>query len=133
MTTNELRETANRVRNVPPHIEICSAVFRDIIGLANAWLAEHPEDDEQPVDEAWLRSVGFDGNLDPDMKMTIRPPLFGRAFHYLRHTQVSFIHGQWFANGMGCEQCKTRGDVRRLCRALGIELKENESPNTKGV
>ena len=69
--------------------------IEDITALAQAFLAEHPEDDDELVTVAWLEEIGL--NL-LDSKY-----LLGRTYY------------------------KTRGDVRRLCKALEIEMKGIET------
>ena len=43
----------------PPHLVPGFDEIQAAYVLADAYLAEHPADDEEPVDEAWLRSIGF--------------------------------------------------------------------------
>lgn len=87
--------------------------------LAQAYLAEHPADENEPITEEWLRSAGF------IWQSTDTYELHSGAFgnDYLRYTKIAFRAGLWYANGLGCADCKTRGDVRRLCSALGIPLR----------
>ena len=94
---------------------------REIIAASvNAW-SHASTDDEEPVSEEWLRSVGFADDYHASV-------LYCHATNdfRLRYTKV-VCHQQdwtWSANGLGCANPKTRGDVRRLCKALGITLKE---------
>lgn len=98
----------------------------DLWVVADAYLAALPEIeqsrrevDETPVDEEWLRSVGFDCR-DPDDPyfgiIRLGPILFGIKSSYLairgRDLPPKIYH---------------RGDVRKLCAALGVELKEQET------
>jgi len=89
--------------------------------LANAYLAEHPADDEEPISEEWLHSVGF----EDDRAGT---PTAG-ALH-IRHAPLPKMDSDEEYPAHACVRSfpipvpKTRGDVRRLCRALGIALKE---------
>jgi hypothetical protein len=78
------------------------------------------QDDQEPVTEEWLRSVGF---VKVDSGFRLNSEAAGK--HHLRYTNV-FCHDSegWWANGLGIRPQKTRGDVRLLCRALGINLKE---------
>lgn len=77
-------------------------------------LAEHPADSELAIDEAWLRSVGGYSN--------------GSYWYFPGESDSSVDLVKW-AGGWNFRihdghNCKTRGDVRRLAAALGIELKE---------
>ncbi len=105
-TPTQLREVA-RIMATPIHgAKACQ--------LAQAYLAEHPADDEEPITEAWLRSVGFDDEHRLDWKNLVIKfcvPIRDNFWDfYLNSTQI--------------KPPKTRGDVRRLCKALGVELKE---------
>jgi len=84
--------------------------------LAAAYLAEHPADDGEPITEEWLRSVGF--KVSPDFEF-----LFIEAG--LRPGTIEFDPDiGWIIFGSKATRLlETRGDVRRLCAALGIELK----------
>lgn len=75
--------------------------------LAKAYLTEHLLDDDEPVTEEWLETIGFDhGYLDADYWVIECRKLALRL------------------NSYPVKENPTRGDVRRLCKALGIELKE---------
>ena len=93
---------------------------RDHITQCLEWLREHkpalaaqPADDEQLIDAEWLESVGWKysgGYL---------------SFHELYYDHMNTTP----TPGMHCParwlpHIKTRGDVRWLCAALGVELKE---------
>ena len=88
----------------------------DLQNVADAYLREHPADDEQLIDEAWLRSVGFINtwgdkfrNVSGDIDIVVDGEtvmLAYRSDYYDTATKA------------------TRGDLRRLAAALGIELKE---------
>jgi len=97
--------------------------------LASAYLSSHHADSETPIDEEWLRSVGFTGD-DYDMPMPSHAGYPGdlsmMTSGWAFITQYEKFDGE---DDDSCVQvrCKTRGDVRRLCAALGIELKEKAS------
>lgn len=100
--------------------------FRDLIEwLCDRRLAEHPADSDEPLTAEWLRSVGFKPDNDEDYlwinngwRSDTLPPFDFRIWG----------HGRCdLADEDGCILLippKTRGDLRRLCRALGIELTE---------
>ena len=78
--------------------------------LADEYIADHPADDDETVTAEWLDVLGFEyGNLSG---LYIRNPRWSRY-----ETPTNFFTKV-------VPHPKTRGDVRRLCRALGIELKE---------
>lgn len=80
-----------------------------------------PVDDGLPVDEAWLRSVGFSKD---EYGLKIRSASYGDMENHCRHAQLyrRVLDGAWHANGLGCPTPQTRGDVRRFCQCLGIPL-----------
>lgn len=101
----------------------------DCEDLANAYLAEHPADDEMPVDVAWLELVGFNNygtathtspkdRADGKTELCIEVHATGRKITSVceTHTEVCYY--------AGVPDVSTRGDVRRLARALKIDLKE---------
>ena len=97
----------------------------DAVRLADAYLAEHPADDEQEVDYEWLLKIGFNTFDEPHCLSIKKGDV----------RVVWIIKGQWLriciSQMNGPKYAATdivhrpiRGDVRRLCKALGIELKE---------
>ena len=76
-----------------------------------------PADDDEPVTVEWLVSVGWERR-------------FGRSWPEIalpeQNTWLSWRGAGVWLVGFDIALClaKTRGDVRRLCAALGIELKE---------
>jgi hypothetical protein len=85
--------------------------------LRRAYLAEHPADDGEPVTEGWLASVGF--RQTPLKRYTLK----------LGPVLASPPRGNlwWWAVSIDPDgPCKhiptpqTRGDVRRLLKALGV-------------
>lgn len=89
--------------------------------LADDVLALVPADDDEPVTEEWLLGNGFDC-VSTSGVMGIRSGFRNDWSHPLRNTSAAHepLTGRWFANGLGCAPCKTRGQVRRLLTALGI-------------
>lgn len=109
------------------------------LALKKAWhnVAEPPDDDREPVTDRWLRSVGFAkrcGVLTGHFEI----PFAGGDRDELLYLSVSLPDtrpGIWCyeadsdkkeATDVIClgKPCDTRGELRRLCRALGVELKE---------
>lgn len=94
-------------------------LFMESLTFVSIYLAEHPADELLEVDENWLLAIGF---MRVANGLRIGSQFHGR--HHLRYANV-FRHddGQWWANGLGCSECKTRSDVRRLCKALGVTVR----------
>jgi hypothetical protein len=131
VTDDELRKAVERQRrlaapdvlheDVYPGDDYQSAEFADLSAIAEAWLADHPEDSDLPVTADWLRSVGFENVYEDrwhspansDGEMLMYCPMWAGS--------------QW-AYGTPDDGCgsipgvRTRGHVRRLCAALGIPL-----------
>lgn len=138
--SKELREKAERLVYAHEQMESLFPILAgkgdamtDSLAVCRAYLAEHPLDDEEPVTEKWLRSVGFVVE-EPDHAngMRIR---FKEGF-------ISPVAANKFWDGIEIynesdanddqdgvlavfkNDLIRRADVRRLCAALGIELKE---------
>lgn len=113
--SDELRAAAERFRQrtrigiAGPGIPACD---EDAHALADAYLAEHPADDAEPVSEEWLLLVGFASSARHPQRLNVG--------------QLSCSCGSlWCYGGVVLSRTPmTRGDVRRLCQALGVELKE---------
>lgn len=86
------------------------ALRADEAVILNAYLAEHPEDSDQPVTVEWLRSVGFEAG--------ILGPL------HIEYVQLpgGLTRTDWFYERAMLPAMVTRGHVRRLLAALGIPL-----------
>lgn len=87
--------------------------------LARAYLADNPDDDDEPVTMEWWKSLNNDTRFLCQDTYTLQ----------LKDDLIFVMEAE-----VGLEDCvtfpipmshvRTRGDVRRLCKALGIELKE---------
>lgn len=109
---------------------------RDLV--IQACLAAHPADDGEPVDPDWLLSVGAKGgNDEPDVdvySLPVNGDLVIRVVIRFRRGEIigSSIGLSWryrfgstnVSLAYGIDDDPDRGTVRRLCAALGIELKE---------
>ncbi len=112
----------------------------DAFAVATAWQLDHEADDAEPVTAEWLKAVGFTD--DPDLWF-VRDHHGGQAEamfapaadpEYPSSRGVMNTGDGWGfyltdADGFDGSQnyvCEvpTRGHVRRLCAALGVELKE---------
>jgi hypothetical protein len=91
---------------------------RDEQAVVAAYLALH---DPTPLDETWLRAVGF----EVDVRDGRAPSMF------LDRLRISLKWKQWTTwlktgvnDWITMSVVATRGDVRRLCDALGVTLSE---------
>lgn len=108
MSTNELREAAERFRRLR-YQSVRQKLYEDFgkaaTILADAYLAEHPADDDTPADDEWLYVV---------TKGTV----------WLLKWNVETR--EVFLGETSCGVKKTKGQWRELLRALGITLKEKQ-------
>lgn len=99
--------------------------LNDIWIAAQIALREHPADDDETVTESWVcESFAFgDTSYANNQKRYV---IFGdglRLIAFATHGPKCWDWSLWCGK-MKVKDDPTRGDVRRLCRALGIELKE---------
>jgi hypothetical protein len=97
------------------------------VRLAKAYLAEHPVDEDEPVTREWLLSVGFReiGAECKQMVICLGPG----ACNWLSIDEDGYVSVQADGAGqgrlaIGSLKARTRSDVRRLCAALGISVKD---------
>lgn len=99
------------------------------VSLANHLLAANPADDVEAIDETWLRSVGG-YQLFTDRRFVCVTKNIGYDCHVIGIGTENFVGWQVVNSypfpGLFADVgvIKTRGQLRRLCAALGIELKE---------
>lgn len=128
--TNELREAAERRRNPYPRASksggkdydsyyVHQQEWEDMTRLADAYADEHPPDDETPIDESWLRAVCQHFTHDAGWTDTAGVRFIVTV---LGHSQVIDLDKD---DVFTLPRLTTRGQLRRLCAALGIELKES--------
>jgi hypothetical protein len=123
MTTDELRKAAERMNRIAkaklgtPMAAAAKAWVEDNWAVSTAWLAEHAADDAEPVKADCLEAVGFTTNDS-------------LVYDYRSYARMEWFH---FGDGLTWElligksifpDFDTRGQVRRLCAALGDPLKE---------
>ena len=89
----------------------------DMWTLAQAYLADHPPDDDETVTEKWLQQIGFTRDYD---SQSIQNTYVRLSVWWKEPTQPIW----YFAL---CQLPKwlitKRADVRRLCGSFGLELK----------
>lgn len=148
MMSDDIRAAAARLRlclktelgsDDNPYTESEHRLDADLWLVADAYLAEHRADDGEAVTFDWIQSVGFvldlDGN-DPDnddglerwwvweIKRADDDHIGVRwAISERMEWAVDLLDGDTVMSGLKSESA-TRGDVRRLCEVLGVELRE---------
>jgi hypothetical protein len=80
--------------------------------ICDAYLAEHPPDDDEPITAEWLRDGGWDDGIDEKWFDATKPDLIG----------LSLVdHGDGYTVVFGESEfakIKTRRQLRRLIAAL---------------
>ena len=96
-------------------------IARDVYpAVADLLIRAERESDPTEITADWLRSVGFvDDGVHIAMKR-FGPDRNGMIQVY----PEEHGGGGWFVNGTRIWSPQSRGDVRRMCAALGVELKE---------
>lgn len=116
--TNSLRAAAERLLKRWHTVGLSVVISEDVKDICDAYIAEHPADDDVPVAVEWLESLSRSGG---DMSF-LRVRLCDDGFHLMSpcNTVGEGIEG---LTDFVSPNVATRGDVRRLCKALGVELK----------
>jgi hypothetical protein len=132
MTAN-VREAAELLRNgfnyaeCPDQWSECNCAR----ALAAEWLREHPADDEEVADEAWLRGVLPCGDSD-GMQATYRGERGSLGWTNLVDDDFSPDGLIMWVNGQGTDHRKwTRGQVRTAARLFGVSLPAPPAPATE--
>jgi len=89
-------------------------VGADVLIVAQAWLAEHPPDDETAFSLNFCESLGFVFSNDP-VELALLP--VGFSCLALRRDYSIWLGPYRLAH------IKTRGQLRRILSALGIEVR----------
>ena len=139
--SDKLRDAAERLRCLyrgdppgsvyghPPErtetFEDCA--LADLQAVADGFLAEHPGDDDEMLNEEWLRSVWPPENHRDGISH--RKLFFwsgdGDTDIYVEFYNSHVLVAVWRpAKSLVISQCTTRGKFRKLLSALKIKLKE---------
>lgn len=110
-TPDELRAAADRFLAFDGTGNVMAEAFL----LANAYVAEHPADDDEPITVEWLCVMGWELT---DTRLELGP-LSWHGFDNTMRIDCDIL--------TSLPHITTRGDVRRLCKVLGIELKEGDA------
>ena len=95
------------------------------LALADEYLAEHPADEDEAITDTWLREIGFSRFMQPAATNHLSIGDLDSTDNHLARWEnpdgphLWAINQQWTHNGP-----RTRGQLRTLCKAIGIELNE---------
>jgi len=106
---SELQQAAERLRNNT------DLTVEDLVMLAKAYLAEHRADDGELITDGWITSIREAWPFMDKHTLSIE-----KQCHVVRHWE------RWMVE-MGVTELRyvtTRGQLRQLCRSLGVEIKE---------
>jgi hypothetical protein len=109
--------------------------------VSRAYIAEHPADDDEPADAAWLTRGGWWIEIEPGIFLTaieqgVERSLDGDEPWYLALV-IRPSEGEMCYQTQDDESIwvpaliKTRGDVRRLCRVAKV-LRSEPAPDAEG-
>jgi hypothetical protein len=92
----------------------------DVCELAAAYLAEHDEDEHEPITEDWLIAAGVSGTID------MGGSFWFRIYPHLGTIEIGSTNDCGYYGWdeeLELPPVETRGDVRRVCKTLGIPIK----------
>ena len=118
--TDELRAAAEQM--ISTNGEVLPA-FSSLVEICRAYLAENLPDDGEAATPQWMESLGFVETYSFAWRFGINERIY---FHHDANVTQIGIDGAWHLGIEGAwhRVNPTRGDVRRLAKALGVELKE---------
>jgi len=111
--TASLRQAAEMIIATGTDKDWFDTIDAGALRLADAWLAEHPADNDDPATAEWMLTLPGAKRID-----AFAVEVAGDGW------RISLLHGQagefWFAQGRGIWPGRpvTRGMVRRLMAAL---------------
>lgn len=111
--TNELRRDLADYAKIDGATDRLARIIRNATLLADAYLAEHPADNDEPVTGDWLDSLFGVEEYIEEYICTEQDGNFDEVITWIETIGNVLI-----------PMPKTRGDFRRLCKGLKIELKE---------
>lgn len=126
LNMSNLRHTAENVIGIVTRYNHQALVGQDAMKLALAYLEEHPADDDEPVTEDWLRTICEYEPSEDGGGLMITDEMMNLAINFVGSSDPNIWSAQIGEQG-DCwpHDLHTRGCVRRLCKALGIPLKES--------
>lgn len=134
--TDKLKAAVDRLRKVNEDsvwdYETEQALQCDRAAIADLYLDEHPEDDDEPVTDQWFKEAGAEYFGEALMwswrigGLTVMGVLPARLPDGCWSYRTRFDDKYCGSGIVDLPPQKTRGDVRRLCKAIGVELKEGK-------
>lgn len=94
----------------------------DAARIVDAYLQEHPADDDEPLTEEWLRSAGAHDPHGRDHAAPLALTALGIGFGVFVRDELNDCW-HWCRGSRRLATLRTRGDVRRLLAALGVPAK----------
>lgn len=124
--SDELRASAMRIAmwsECTSYQVVSLDTVHAVAKLAEAYLAEHPADDDEPAMPEWLESLGYADTLGMRYERRFEMCNGIRIVCFASEHPKRWASEIWVGNG-ACyaKQDPTRRDVRRLLAALGIEV-----------
>lgn len=113
-----------------PHTATVDAVLLDTARVAKGYLAEHPADDGEPLTADWLDAITRDKEGKIHWRLSNGPRAAGviavevvmRPSYCTVEVCGRLVREWWPLADDAKRRQYTRGDLRRLCAALGIDL-----------
>ena len=124
MDDNTLRTATASAVEIVRRIGTSEPMVAVLAEAAGRWLEDHQPDADEPITEDWLRAVGF--KVQAGFRGTVH------QIECLRTYPIDYHPGRrWIVlelddvgDRIPDKLCPlTRGAVRTVCRALGVELK----------
>jgi hypothetical protein len=127
MTTAELRSAAEMVVATGTDKDWFDTIDAGALAVCRAWLAANPADADEPIDPAFLRSLGFAADPDYPRAMIVVVGTSHTSGHAVRLAvcedgtvglDMDDREGKPVAEACLAIRAETRGDVRKLLAAL---------------
>lgn len=130
---SEIRAARERLRKlwhdhkVNTYMDIPESSTTDANLLACHDLAAHPPDDNERITEEWLDTLSERQESDGGLVWVLGQCDTGGSVTIFRVTYENGTFTAFYVSGTKVRMIHTRGDVRLLCRALGIPLESEVS------
>ena len=130
--SDSIKEAAERLRGTYTRDEqqwqlVPVQMLDDLDTVSKQYLAEHPVDDDELIDAAWLDTTSLRFIIDHgDTVGWWTAPNNPDHARFRIAESVCHYPGEWLATygDYFTPRPKTRGNLRRLCKELGVPLKE---------
>ena len=121
MNTNDLRAAAERLLEGGCCGNMAHPVDHDAMAVARGYLAEHPADDDERASPDWIERLGIKDSFNFQNEKCYKLYSGINVMFSARPWPERWQGFLWVGGKKGDNP--TRGDVRRLAAALGLELK----------